>query len=198
MPCHKASNEYQILLGLFDTKENRQSVETLLENIHLGKLAEFALENEMHFTITGDGKCLPYFCGTIGSSSNEPCSYCDLKVQKVKKDGRFVLKTDWMTYLKPHGEKSIVNAPKPVLDAMETLGFTNFIQMVTPPSLHCLLSADSFIKHACSPDRMPCTTDKYGIKVSKQTIQLRCKIVDDLIRLVISRNSSGFEEVTFH
>ena len=54
MPSHRTSNEYQILLGLFDTKETRQSVNQLLENIHLEKLAEFALENEINFSITGN------------------------------------------------------------------------------------------------------------------------------------------------
>ena len=53
MPSHRTSNDYQILLGLFDTKENRLSVQELLEKIHLEKLAQFALENEMHFTVTG-------------------------------------------------------------------------------------------------------------------------------------------------
>ena len=105
--------------------------------------------------MTGDAKVLPYLTGSLGSNSNMPCPYCDLKTKRGQRENRRqYLQTSWTDYLTKHSDRTIVDAPSPILSAMEISGYTNFSEFILPPSLHALLSADSFIKIAVDPHRM--------------------------------------------
>ena len=145
----------QILLALWDCSENREAVTKLLDYIHVDLISEFAINNEMMLTMTGDAKVLPYFTGSLGVNSTHPCVFCDLKVEKGRRENRQqYLKTSWETYLTKHSDRTICHAPSPILTGMENLGYSSFEQFITAPSLHGLLSADRFIQIALDPKRL--------------------------------------------
>lgn len=155
MPKHVVSHEMQVLLGLWDCSEKRETVVELLKHIHLDLLSQFAVENQMFLFITGDAKVLPYLTGSLGSNSNQPCVFCQLEVKKGRRENRrSFLKTPWEEYLTKHSERNIIDAPTPILTAMENMGYSTFAEFITSPSLHALLSADSFIKIAVNPQRL--------------------------------------------
>ena len=155
MPRHVCSHEMQVLLGLWDTSEKRETVNELLSHLHIDLLSNFAVNNELLLLITGDAKVLPYLTGSLGSNSNEPCVFCNLKTKRGRRENRRqFLETSWDTYLTRHSDRTIIDAPSPILTGMEIMGYTNFWEFITAPSLHALLSADSFIKIAVDPLRM--------------------------------------------
>ena len=144
-----------MLLALWDCQEKKDSVNELLKHIHLDILSRFALDNQLPLTLTGDYKILPILAGIGGANSNEPCIYCKLKVKKCRRsDKTQFLQSGWLNYLTANENQTIINAPPPVLDSMEILGYTSFTEFITPPSLHALLSLDRFIKIAIDPKRM--------------------------------------------
>ena len=169
MPHHKASHDLQVLLCLWDVSESRESVVELLNHINIEILSRFCLENQLDLSITGDGKVLPYLTGSKGSNSNSPCPFCLLEVKRGKRsDNSQFLKTPWNVYQKRHNDRPLFGAPKPILSAMEILGLSSFGEFVTPPSLHSLLSVDSFIKIAINPRRM--------LRTDKKTVSVETKI----------------------
>ena len=131
-------------------------------------------------------KVIPFLTGSKGSNSNQPCPYCELSVNKRKIDGSYSLVTDWKTYQSRHKNHEITGAHPGVVRAMETLVYGTFHKFVTPPSLHCLLSANSFIKIAKEPSRL---------KSTGPTNILRCRIINDIINSIVRPRNSRYQEV---
>ena len=166
MPHHIISHEMQVLLCLWDTSEKRETVKVLLDHAHIDLLSDFAINNELKLLITGDAKVLPYLTGSLGSNSNMPCPFCNLKTKRGRRENRRqFLQTSWTDYLTKHSDRTIIDAPSPILTGMENLGYTNFWEFITPPSLHALLSVDSFIKIAVDPYRMKHDKNNQVIKM---------------------------------
>jgi len=142
-------------LGLWDVRETKASVQQLLHNIHLDILSQFAVENEMSLTLTGDYKILAILTGSLGQNSNHPCIYCNLAIRKgTRPDRTQYLITSWETYLSKHDTRAIITAPEPILSFMEIMGYSSYAEAITPPSLHAFLSLDRFIQIATNPRRM--------------------------------------------